>query len=1381
MDQDPDPQPRKTATWKHLFAFTEWKHLSILVLAVVTACICAAVKTGYALILGQIFQVIADYGSGILDDADALSQTSRWCVILCCVGLGALGANASLMSSWILFGEFQARQARQNIFQDLLHQRMSWYDCQADGTPSILVRVESQIRDLQMATSQVFGFLLTDIFSSIACIAVAFALSAKLTLFLIMTAPMSAAVMYVVNRKLGPAIEKQRQHLDDASKQVNASVSGINLVKIYNGFNQEVWQYHNTIKASKEQHMIQAHCHAIQISYMQCWISCLFVGGFWVGLWLVTLGANAGQILTTFYATLTAFQGIANVIPQWLILVKGMSAGQHLKQTTGISPDRRPQRASQALVTPETCHGDIKVKEVTFAYSSNPQHMIFSRISLHFPAGQTCFVVGKSGAGKSTLGSLLVNFYDTWYGDILVDGRNIDTLDKEWLRRNVTLVQQSSVIFQGTLRDNVTLGHPAPNFVSMEEVKQACDMALLQSTIATLDQGLDTLIDSVGSSLSGGQKQRLAIARARVRDPPVLIFDEATSGLDQFTKQLVMEAVRCWRKDKTTIIITHDLSQIADNDFVYVLENREVIQQGTRKTLSRARDGLFARMDSGPNETCMEMSPEQADMSMGEVNDERTESQIQHIPIGIEALHSFRDSRQARATKRSTWRNSMELTSAYTSKWGMNAARPNSLTGFSRALPLSESADISTEWESIRGSFYDQAPSHHDSVQAPNWSSIAAVQIAGDATRNSRACSTRVHRQPSAIQFVTSGDAESHGTQDLGQETNMEVAKPSFTNVVPLSSVLRSVWPNLSGKNRSRLVVGLFSCVIAAGCNPAFSYCFARLLATFWEDGNRLAASKEWVIYMIIIAVISGASMYLERYAMEAVGQAWICSLRLEGLKRILQQPKAWFDGDTNSARRISESLDRDAEEMRNLVSRFVPIVLMVTVMVAVSTLWALTISWKLTLVAIATTPIILATVKILAFTSANWDLTCDEAASKTASFVRDVLVNIRVTRAFTLEKHFSQRHAKYIRTIYDFGSERGWRIGALFGLNQSMNYFVIALVFYYGIYLSADQSELSPASLQQVVNLLLFCVGQAGSMVNYIPQLSVSQAAASRMIRLATLPFEKSEADDPRVLSTLFPINMRNLEFSYPSRPEHQVLHNISLQLDQGTYVAIVGPSGCGKSTILSLLLGIYQPSRSNSAGQTQMAHLTCAGVEFNRISKSQLCSLVSYVPQTPFLFPTSVSENIVYGLADASDLRHPNNLQRAAQAAGIHDFIISLPQGYNTMIGDGGQDLSGGQAQRICIARAIVRRPRMLIMDEPTSALDGQTADFIRQTIGRVLKDQVNGGTSVIVVTHNREMMRMADRIIVMEEGQVVEEGGYDELQLRGSVFPRLIEEDL
>lgn len=143
MDQDPDSQPRKTATWKHLFTFTEWKHFSILVLAVVAACICAAVKTGYALILGQIFQVIADYGSGILDDADALSQTSRWCVILCCVGLGALGANASLMSSWILFGEFQARQARQNIFQDLLHQRMSWYDCQADGTPSILVRVES--------------------------------------------------------------------------------------------------------------------------------------------------------------------------------------------------------------------------------------------------------------------------------------------------------------------------------------------------------------------------------------------------------------------------------------------------------------------------------------------------------------------------------------------------------------------------------------------------------------------------------------------------------------------------------------------------------------------------------------------------------------------------------------------------------------------------------------------------------------------------------------------------------------------------------------------------------------------------------------------------------------------------------------------------------------------------------------------------------------------------------------------------------------------------------------------------------------------------------------------------------------------------------------
>ncbi|KAF6823669.1 ABC a-pheromone efflux pump [Colletotrichum plurivorum] len=1308
------------------------------------------------MVLGQFFQTITDYASGSSRPTETLVQTANWCIIISALGAGAFTSNALLMSTWIVFGEAQARTARQRTFDNLVHQELAWYDGQADGTPSLLIRIETQINELRTATSQVFGFLVVDIITAIGCFAVAFAHSWKLALLMIAFVPLAQPVLSLTNRRLEPAISRQKAYLAEGSKRTNAFIAAIDLVKIHNGFSQEVRQYSSTVEAAKEQYLMQARYSAVQISYMQFWASMLFVVGFWVGAWLVTQGANAAQVLTTFYATLTALQGLSSAMPQWLVLIKGMSAGHDLDQLIASPGTREAPKRKTGTLRPEKCARDVRVVNATFSYPQNPKKAVLENSSFHFPAGQTTFVIGRSGSGKSTLGSLLVNFYEPQVGVILVDDLPVNNLDEQWLRENVTLVQQSSTLFQGTIFENIALGSTSPENVSLIQVKTACDLAMLQSTIIEIPNGMETVVDSSGSTLSGGQKQRLALARARLRDPPVLILDEVTSGLDQENKEMVMEAVRKWRQGKTTIVITHDLSQIEDEDYVYVLEKGRVAQEGKHKVLSKDNKYLFGRLD-----TPKTSEPEE-------------QGSKRRGPRSIRDLHSYQQSQSARHGRRRSraWRMSIGGSTAIKSGWGLSTAYRGLSAGRDRFTP---------QLTTISDSDEERSPVLRNTMlQASDRSTMDALQVSGMAVQRSRRLSNRILRRWHGQDALSDDGRQRPNNPDevADQGAEEEVTKVRRAHSMSLRAIFLTVWPHLATGDKIRLVIGLVCCIIAAGCNPAFSFCFARLLATFWAPGGWLGATRDWVVYLFIIAVVNGGALFVERCFMESTGQAWADAVRLEGMKRVLRQPKAWFDEPENSPCRISECFDCDAEEMRNLVARFGPLTLMLVVMVSISTTWAMTISWKLTLVSISTTPIILCTVKLLSVAGTKWESACNEGACRSTSLMNDALVNIRVTKAFTLETLFSQRYMECAESTRQLGVQRALTLGPFYGLNQSLNYLIIALVFWYGMYLTVYRTEMSATQLQEVVNLLLFCVGQASAMVSFIPQISASQAAATRMLHLASRPVEgPPHGGSTDVPSSLFPIKMLNISFAYPSRPKQPVLRDLSLQVDQGICMAIVGPSGSGKSTIISLLMGLYNSSQRNS--WNNLAQVSFASIDIRRLDKAQLSHMISYVPQTPSLFPTTIAENIAYGLGEKSALRQQSNIERAARAADIHSFIVSLPQGYQTLVGDGGQALSGGQAQRVCIARALARKPLLLVMDEPTGSLGHEAAENIRQTMKSVLKKQTRYETSVVIATHDKETMRIADHIVVIEDGKVVDEGGFEELKLRGRKLRGLIED--
>ena len=210
-----------------------------------------------------------------------------------------------------------------------------------------------------------------------------------------------------------------------------------------------------------------------------------------------------------------------------------------------------------------------------------------------FPAGETTFIVGSSGSGKSTLGNLLLRFYEASYGNILIDGNPIQNLDINWVRNNITLAQQQSVLFNDTLFKTIALGCKNHSTVKKGDVLESITTASLQDMIESLPLGLDTVVGNGGNAMSGGQKQRVAIARARLKDAPILILDEATSALDQISKSRVMRAIREWRSNKTTIIITHDMALVEAGDYAYVLQDGIIVQEGFRANLEKLEVGPF--------------------------------------------------------------------------------------------------------------------------------------------------------------------------------------------------------------------------------------------------------------------------------------------------------------------------------------------------------------------------------------------------------------------------------------------------------------------------------------------------------------------------------------------------------------------------------------------------------------------------------------------------------------------------------------------------------------------------------------------------------------------------------------------------------------------
>ncbi|KAJ3276049.1 ATP-binding cassette sub- B member 10, mitochondrial [Terramyces sp. JEL0728] len=385
------------------------------------------------------------------------------------------------------------------------------------------------------------------------------------------------------------------------------------------------------------------------------------------------------------------------------------------------------------------------------------------------------------------------------------------------------------------------------------------------------------------------------------------------------------------------------------------------------------------------------------------------------------------------------------------------------------------------------------------------------------------------------------------------------------------------------------------------------------------------------------------------------------------------------------------------------------------------------------------------------------------DASAELTKLSGEKLQHLRTVRAFAKEDAEIDRYNEKAEDVYQLGMQQGYASATFFSLMGFSGNIVILAILYYGG--SLVNSGL--ISIGELTSFFLYTIYVGSSLVglsSWYTDLNKGAGAGDRIFSLINEPAQIEKTMGKKLEKLEGNIEFKNVAFSYPTRAESKILSDLSFSLSPGEHVAIVGHSGSGKSTITQLLLRFYDPEQGS---------ITIDDVPLSEIDPVWMRgSLMGLVSQEPTLFSDTVKENIRYGRPDATD----EQVIEAAKKANAHDFITSFPLGYDTHLGDRGQQISGGQKQRIAIARALLKNPRILVLDEATSALDNASEVLVQEALDRLIQ-----GRTVITIAHRLSTIQKADRIFMLGKGKVMESGTYKELIAKNGHFAALIGEEI
>ncbi|KAJ2996459.1 hypothetical protein NUW58_g973 [Xylaria curta] len=1126
----------------------------------------------------------------------------------------------------------------------LLELPVSLLDTQPPG--QIAAIITATANTLQIGISEKLAIIIQTLSLLVTALIVAYTHNWKLSL-VTSSGLLLITICYCVTI---PFLVRNMKQVEDANIKASAVASetftSIRMVAACDAEMKVVERYRKWVDEANRRGLRLSGIIAIQQATIYFSVYSTFALAFWFAVKLLTNYEieNVGAAITILMCVTMIAMGVGNIAAPLSAAARAAGAARIL--FNGIDA---PRPVTTGFKHPEaSATENIVLWNVNFTYPTRPNLKVLDNLNLIIPAGKVTAIVGPSGSGKSTIVALIQRWYEMdgdmgdkklilyfRNGSVTVGGRKLTDLDLKWWRSQIGLVQQEPFLFNQTIFENVASGLIGSEWedsditIKRELVQAACKEAYADEFISRLPDGYETPVGDAGIKLSGGQRQRLAIARAIIKQPKILILDEATSSIDVRGEKVVQAALDRVSQNRTTIMIAHRLATVKKADNIVVLAKGKVVQWGNHESLMAAIGGPYWLL-----------------------------TQSQELRMG-EDSHADDISEITEEEKRT-----MDL------------------------MTLDKSKDD---------------------------------KFGGDGTVDDGAA------------WIPKGIFRSFGTLLLEQERSLP-------------------W----------YMIMLFGALIAGASPPVQAYIFANLIASFALWGSLLREiTTFWCLMFVVLASAAALGYFCLGFASTRVAFHITSAYRLEYFRNIVSKTVAWFDGDGRSIGALTGLVASDPTQLQELLGTNITFTIISVLSVIGCLVLSFYFGWKLTLVAISSAmPLALAAGFYRIRVEKKFEMMNLHVFAESAKFATESVGAIRTVTALTLEDMICQRYEVLLQNHVKEAFKRARFATLIFAASDSLPLLAMAFVLWYGGTLLISGEYMTFNYLVVYIAVVQGAMG-AGQWLSFAPNIAQAAAAANR-IQAMRVPDRISGSGTARSLKTAgdndqgVRIELRDVWFKYPTR-DVPVLNGLNMTIAPGQFAAIVGPSGCGKTSIISLLERFYQLT----SGQ-----ITFDGIDIDDINLTDYRKAISLVAQEPSLFDGTIRENIVLGV-DADSITD-DTLHQVCRDAGIHDFIVSLPDGYNTKAGIKGILLSGGQRQRISIARALIRNPRLLLLDEATSNLDSATEKMVQAVFERTKKDR-----TMIVVAHRLATIQNADVIFVLGDGQVLETGTHLSLLQKRGVY--------
>ncbi|KAL8724860.1 MAG: hypothetical protein Q9166_007714 [cf. Caloplaca sp. 2 TL-2023] len=1189
-----------------------------------------------------------------------------------------------------LFGERLVRRLREDYFRGLLRQEIAFFDNLPAG--DVASCLTSDIETIRSGVSEKVGIVISSFSYLLGAYVVSFIKDAKLAAMLVSLVPAYILMASVGGRYVGRYTSQVSEQIGAATSIASECLSNVALIQAFGASARLEAKFTMKLRKVQKIGLKRAVAAATQFGFLFFIAYSANALAFWQGARTIANGnghgITAGAVYTVIFLLVDASFIISQVAPFLQIFAAAAGASERLwsviDRSSGIDGTSASHGKSLDRVT-----GVITLENATFRYPSRPDVRVLESVSLSFPAGIHTAIVGPSGSGKSTITALLTRLYDPNNGRVLIDGHDVQDINVRFLRSQIGVVQQDSCLLDRSILENIAHGlvnsthvvnhnsilldshlsdlakgvragqgfdaavaaqHPTIASI-VDLVREAAVLADAHAFISNLEFGYATLIGSSGNELSGGQRQRIALARALVKDPAVLILDEATASLDTASERHIQSSLTDVIRGRTTISIAHRLSTIKGADNIIVFKDGHVVEQGSHSELV-AKDGTYASM---------------------------VETQ--------------------------TLQNTTKLTRL-------------------------DSGDVPTL--DNRGGVLDE------SLKSPI--------------------------------------IEKEGFTDSDQSVN---ETPKEQQVDPLGSQ-RSVWATMRGiasLSRFQLLFVFLGIIAATTVGGAFSgeaVIFGHTIgalspcrgaANIHASGN-LFGLLFFVFAMLVLSanVISGSSF-------GRVAEKMVFKVRVLAFRSLFHQDLEWHRSNGRTPALLLSYLSTDTAALAGLSGTTVGTIVSIMVNLMAGILMTHIIAWKIAIVLLATLPILLGSGIMRLRVLAQLQNRHQVAYAASVGITIEAVNTIKTVASLGLEHEFLAVYKRSLVGPYKASFKEIAYADFWLATAYSVSNLIYALAYWWGTK-QVVAGLYSQTQFFIVLPALLFSAQSCGQMFALAPDFSKARVASAKLLDLIDIgpaklthrgdvvDTEKVEGDlenGAKASSTLLNqngirVNFRNVHFSYPARPHQTALKAVNLEILPGQFCALVGPSGAGKSTILSLLEMFYTPKYGR--------------IEFDGSPVFDR-DRVALVPQNNFLFDDTIRFNVGLGARPGHEATD-EEIETACKLANIHETIVALPAGYSTRCGPNGDRFSGGQKQRLSIARALVRQPSLLLLDEPTSALDAESEVHFQNTL-----INISSRMTIVAIAHRLHTIMKAQVIFLIEDGRCVERGSHEELLQRSASY--------